>query len=125
MREPIHAIRFPFAVDESRGRLAGEPDYVAHVEQLIRQVLLTDPGERINRPDFGCGIRRMLFTPNSEVTAGLAQVTIFQALDRWLGEVIQVDRVEVRSLEEVLDITIAYVIKADREQRYLNLEVTL
>ena len=125
MREPIHAIRFPFAVDENLGRLAEEPDYVAHVEQLMRQVLLTDPGERINRPDFGCGIRRTLFTPNSEVAAGLAQVTIFQALDRWLGEVIRVDRVEVRPHEEVLDITIAYIIKADQKQRYLNLEVTL
>jgi phage baseplate assembly protein W len=57
MPEPLHAIRFPFAIDTGAGALAQESDYEAYIRQLIRQVLLTAQGERINRPDFGAGIR--------------------------------------------------------------------
>lgn len=124
MSEPIKAIRYPFAIDAGLGRLAREGDYAAHVEQLMRQVLFTAPGERINRPDFGCGIRRMVFAPNSEAVAGLTQVTVLQALEKWLGDLIEVDRVEVQAVEEVLEVKIAYFLKARQERRYLNLEVT-
>lgn len=125
MIELIKSIRYPFAIDEGIGRLAEERDYAEHVEQLMRQVLFTNPGERINRPDFGCGLRRMVFAPNSDVTASLTQVTVYQALERWLGDLISVEEVKTKAIDEVLEIRIAYVLKARRERRYLNLEVTL
>lgn len=124
MSKPFTSIKHPFAVDLGRGRLAEEEDYAAHVEQMMFQVLFTAPGERINRPDFGCGIRRLVFAPNSEVSAALAQVTIFQALTRWLGTAITVNDVKALSIDERLEITIAYTLKTRSERRYLNLEVT-
>ena len=54
VRPVLDSVRYPFGVDPEAGRLAQEPDYDEHVEQLILQVLFTSPGERINRPDFGC-----------------------------------------------------------------------
>jgi phage baseplate assembly protein W len=91
----------------------------------MKQVLLTSPGERINRGgDFGCGVRRMLFAPNSPVAATLAQTTIFEALNRWLSSVIVVSEVKAETREETLEIRVAYTLKARRERRYLNLEVT-
>lgn len=125
MNTPITSIHYPFAIDVGVGRLAEETDYAAHVEQLITQVLFTSPGERINRPDFGCGLRRMVFAPNSDVTASLTQVTVFQALETWLGDLINVDEVHVKAVEEVLEVRIVYMLKARQERRYLNLEVTL
>ena len=125
MAQPVTSIRYPIAIDAGLGRLAVESDYAAHVEQLMRQVLFTSPGERVNRPDFGCGLRRMVFAPSSEVTASLLQVTVFQALTRWLGSAIEVERVEVQALDEVLEVRIRYVLRARQERRYLNLEVTL
>jgi len=125
MSRPFTSIRYPIAIDAPLGRLQEETDYAAHVEQLIKQVLLTSPGERINRPDFGCGVKRMVFAPNSEVAASLAQVTILEALQRWLDPVITVNSVTVRALDEVLQILVAYTLKARQERRYLNLEVTL
>jgi phage baseplate assembly protein W len=125
MRQSINSIRYPFAIDAGVGRLAEETDYATHVEQLIKQVLFTNPGERINRSDFGCGLRRMVFAPNSDVTASLTQVTVFQALEKWLGTLISVDKVEVKAINEVLEVRIAYILKARQERRYLNLEVTL
>lgn len=83
MSTPFTSIKHPIAVDLGRGHLAEEEDYAQHVEQMIFQVLFTAPGERINRPDFGCGVKRLVFAPNSEVSASLAQVTIFQALTRF------------------------------------------
>jgi len=125
MKPTIESVRYPFAVDGNAGRLAQEPLYAEHVEQMIKQVLLTAPGERINRPDFGCGLRRMVFAPSSDATAQLLQVMVLQSLDRWLGTVISVDSVRVVANNEVLELHLAYLLKARGERRYLNLEVTL
>jgi phage baseplate assembly protein W len=125
MKETFTSIRYPIAIDAGLGRLQEEANYDAHVDQLIRQVLFTSPGERINRPDFGCGLKRMIFAPNSEISASLAQVSIFEALRRWLAPVIEVNDVKVKAFNEVMEIRIVYLIKARQERRYLNLEVTI
>lgn len=121
---PIHALRLPFGVDPTLGEVARESRYAAHVEQMMLQVLFTAPGERVNRPDFGCGLRRMVFAPNSEASASLLKVQIRQSLDRWLGTLIRVDDVVTRADNETLRVTIVYLLKARQERRYLNLEVT-
>ncbi len=125
MQSPITSIRFPFAINNNLGQLAQEPDYEAYIKQLIRQVLLTGQGERINRPTFGAGVKRLIFAPNSIATASLAQTSIYQALTNWLGTLIRTDNVQVESDNERLNIAIAYTILARGEQRFLNLEVTL
>ena len=124
MSTPITSIRFPFAINEKLGRLAQENDYEEYIKQLIRQVLFTAQGERINRPDFGAGVKRLVFAPNSPATASLAQTLIFQALTRWLGTLIRTESVEAEAVEEQLNITIGYTILAKQERRFLNLEVT-
>ncbi len=121
----INSIRYPLAVNQGLKTLAEENDYREHVIQMIKQVLLTNPGERVNRPDFGCEIRRMLFNPNSEISASLAQVSVFQALEKWLGTVIKVENVKVKPIEETLDIRVVFIIKALQERTYLNIEVSL
>jgi len=124
MKQNFTSILYPFAIDSGLGRLAEETDYAQHIEQLVKQILFTAPGERINRPDFGCGIRRQIFAPNDPVTASLVQVTIYQSLKRWLGGVIDVQDIKANAVEEVLVIKIAYFLKARQEQRFLNFEVT-
>ncbi len=125
MKERFTSIHHPVAIDFGLGRLATEDDYPRHVEQLIRQVLLTNPGERINRPDFGCGLRRMVFSPNSDVTASLVRVSVLQALEKWLSPVLSVDDVQVKAEGEKLTVLIRYLLKARQEKRYLNIEVAL
>ena len=125
MSRPLTVIRFPFAIRDQLGRLAQEPDYEEYIKQLIRQVLFTAPGERINRPDFGAGVRRLVFAPNSPGTASLAQTLIFQALSIWLGTLIRTDDVQTEAEGEKLNIRIAYTILARGERRFLNMEVTV
>ena len=115
----------PFAIDSGLGKLAEEKDYAAYVEQLMMQVLLTNPGERIDRPDFGCGLRQMVFAPNSDVTASLTQVTVLHSLETWLGSLISVNDVKVQAVEEKLEVQIAYTLLAKGERRYLNVEVSI
>lgn len=124
MAKPFTSIKHPLAIDLARGRFAEEENYAEHVEQMMFQVLFTSPGERINRPDFGCGIKRLVFAPNSEISASLAQVTIYQALTKWLGTAITINDVKALAIEERLEIKIAYTLKTKGERRYLNLEVT-
>ncbi len=124
MTTPFTSIRFPFAIDAAQGRVAQEPAFEEHVEQLMKQVLLTSPGERIDRPDFGCGIRRLVFAPGGEASAALAQTIIYQSLSKWLDSVISVHEVTVRAIEERLEIRIGYAIRARTGSRYLNLQVT-
>jgi uncharacterized protein len=119
------SIRYPFSIDAGVGRLAEETNYAKHIEQLMKQILFTAPGERINRPDFGCGIKRQVFAPNDPVTASLAQVAIFEALKRWLGNAIDIHDVKAVARDERLEIKIAYSLKARQERPYLNLELTL
>ncbi len=120
---PLHTLRYPFAIDRNGGRAAEETDYEAYVRQLIRQVLLTAPGERINRPDFGAGIRRMVFAPNSPEVASMAQTFVYQALTRWLATIIKVEDIRVAAVESTLLIDVRYLVIQRGETRLLREEV--
>ena len=125
MADPVDAIRFPISIDRSLGQLQKERDYERYIVQLIKQVLLTAPGERAHRPDFGAGLRRMVFAPNDDATASLLQTTILQNLNTWLGSLITLDSVQARANINVLEVTVVYTIKSRGTRQVLNLEVTV
>jgi hypothetical protein len=102
---------FPFGVD-GRGRVAttGVDD---HVRDMILEVLLTSPGERVNRPDFGCGLRELLFGPASEAVLASTQFLVHGSLQRWLRDVVDIVAVRVIGQEESLIIEVDYVRLAD------------
>jgi hypothetical protein len=75
---------FPFRIDPVSGQAAQSP-YPTHVDEMIRQVLLTTPGERADLPEFGCGLRQLLFAPNSDALQATTQLMVQQSLSRWLG----------------------------------------
>ena len=89
-----HDYAFPFSIGPASGQARQAP-YGAHVDQMIRQVLLTAPGERADLPQFGCGLRQLLFAPNSQALQATAQLTVQRALDLWLAGQIQVLNVNV------------------------------
>jgi uncharacterized protein len=107
-------IAFPLTID-SRGRTAAAA-YPDHVRQLIEQLLFTRPGERVNRPDFGCGLLDLVFEPNSPELAATVQVAAEGALLRWLGDVITVERLTVTAEEATLRVEIDYVLAATGER---------
>jgi phage baseplate assembly protein W len=106
---------FPLHFD-GRGR-AAVTDQDDHVRDMILQVLFTNPSERVNRPDFGCGIKALLFLPNSDVLAAATHAAVKGALQKWLEREIQVEQVDVRAENEILRVTVTYIRRATGERR--------
>lgn len=106
---------FPYHVD-GRGRTA-ETDEDDHIRDLIYEVLFTSPGERVNRPDFGCGIGQMVFMPNADSLAAATQFLVQGALTRWLDGVVAVHRVEVTTRDNALNVAVVYTKRSTGEER--------
>ena len=102
-------IDFPFHFDlEKRTATTTVDD---NVSDMIEQLLFTNPGERVNRPDFGSGLLQMVFAPNSPEIAAALQFTAEAALQRWLGDVIELHALEVTSEEATVRVTVQYRIR--------------
>jgi len=108
-------IDFPFQFDRTgRTAIANDND---HIRDMIEQFLFTNPGERVNRPDFGSGLLQLIFAPNSPELASTLQFTIQAGLQSWLGDVIEVQTLEVSSEEATLRVFIQYMVWRTGEQR--------
>lgn len=103
-------IDFPVHVD-GRGRTASV-DNDGHIRDLIEQLLFTSPGERVMRPDFGCGLLQMVFEPGGPEAAAAAQYLVQGSLERELGEVIALEAVSVEAIDAALIVTVAYVVRS-------------
>lgn len=113
-------IAYPFHFDR-RGRTA-TTDTEDHNCDMIEQFLFTNPGERVNRPDFGSGLLHMLFEGNSPELASALQYTIQAGLQRWLGDLIEVQNLEVEREGSSLRVTIQYMIRQTGEVRQGSFE---
>ena len=98
----------PFTIDISGN--TKDVGYEVHIENMIKQVLFTSPGERLNIPEFGCNINQLVFEPNSTEISNTLQLLIQSSLQRWLGTLIKVENVSVKSEDNQLIISIKYVI---------------
>jgi uncharacterized protein len=85
---------YPFAIDAASGQ-AAQTDYASHVVQMIQQILLTDPGERVCLSTFGAGLRRLLFAPMNASLDSSTKLLVTQSLNQWLGDQITVQDVTV------------------------------
>jgi phage baseplate assembly protein W len=108
-------IDFPYGFD-GRGRTA-ETDVEAHVRDLIEQLLLTAPGERVNRPTFGTGALQLVFAPNSDALAAALRLSIQAGLQEWLGDIVEVTDIEVDNADATLRLEVRYVIRRTGETR--------
>ncbi|BBA98923.1 hypothetical protein RVR_10554 [Actinacidiphila reveromycinica] len=92
----------------------------AEIEEAMRLVLATAPGERPMRPEFGCAIHEMVFAPVNEATAGRIQHEVYASLDRWEPR-IEVEDVEVTAgdTQGVLYIDVRYSVRGTNNPRSL------
>lgn len=109
-------VGFPFRIN-SYGRIS-DPEYPRHVEQMIELLLFTSPGDRVNRPDFGCGLLELLFGSDTQAVANAAQYVVRGALQQWLGDVLSVREVVVEPGDDGrLTIRLAYVLRQEEQVR--------
>ncbi len=108
-------IDYPFHFD-NRGRTADtDPD--DHIRDMIEQILFTSPGERVNRPDFGCGVQRLVFAPNSDALAAATQFMVQGSLQEWMGDLIEIEEVDVQNEESSLVILVCYTVRLTQQRR--------
>ena len=110
-------LAFPLQVDP-RGGIAlatGTHD----IEQAIRIILMTAPGERVMRPEFGCRIHELVFAPHDASTESLAAYYVQIALERWEPrvELREVDVVTDPARDGVLLVEIKYLVKDTHDER--------
>jgi uncharacterized protein len=108
-------IDYPYHIDY-RGRTAstGTDD---HIRDMIEEVLFTSPGERVNRPTFGCGLLQLVFAPNSPELAAATQFLVQGSLQQWLGDVIQVDGVDVESEDSTIRVSVIYTVRRTQQKQ--------
>jgi uncharacterized protein len=105
---------FPFRIDPASQQTA-QAGYAAHVDQMVRQLLLTTPGERVDLPQFGCGLRSLVFGPNTDALAATVKLRVIQGLSQWLADAVNVVDVVVGGSGEVLEpgtiaVTVTYTL---------------
>ncbi|WP_298984393.1 GPW/gp25 family protein [Caldilinea sp.] len=113
-------IAYPYAVDGG-GRTARAEDE-EHIRQLIEQLLFTAPGERVNRPTFGTGLRQLLFAPNSPELATALEFMVQAALQEVLGELIRVEALDVAAEEATLRVAVHYVVQRTQQRQVVEIE---
>ena len=108
-------IDYPFHID-GRGRIA-DTKQDDHIRDLIEQVLFTAPGERVNRPTFGSGLMQLVFAPNSDELATATQFLVQGALQQWLGDLIEIEAVQVENQEASIGVRVQYVVRQDQQRQ--------
>ncbi len=107
-------LHYPYQFD-GRGHTRADT-YADWVRGLVEQVLFTAPGERVMRPDFGSGLRQLVFAPNSDELAATTQVLAQGALQQWLGELIVLESLQVHATDATLTVTVRYVVRLTGER---------
>ncbi|HVF91222.1 MAG TPA: GPW/gp25 family protein [Blastocatellia bacterium] len=108
-------IDYPYRLDGSRRTASAS--YEDHIRDMIEQVLFTAPGERVNRPGFGSGLMQLVFAPNSDELAAATQFLVQGALQQWLGELIEIEAVNVESEDSSLRVQVQYVIRRTEQRQ--------
>jgi phage baseplate assembly protein W len=110
-------LKYPYGVGGSSVPQTTTAD--DHLRDLILQVLFTSPGERVNLPEFGAGVQRLVFEPAGDALRASAEFLISTNLQRWLGDRIDVERVIVTTDDAndgVVTIDISYSLKATQQR---------
>jgi phage baseplate assembly protein W len=99
---------------DGRGRTADAPAD-QHLRDLIEEVLLTAPGERVMRPTFGSGLLQMAFAPASDQLAATLQMLVQGSLQAWLGDLIEVAGVDITEDDGALTVSVDYTVRSTGE----------
>jgi Bacteriophage baseplate protein W len=90
-------------------------EYEDHVREMLELVLFTSPGERVHRADFGCGLDQLIFLGNSPELALTVEMNVRSAVQRWLGNVMTVEKLSVAADDATLTIEVEYRLRATGE----------
>lgn len=114
----MDTLDFPYRIDAT-GRTA-TTSHADHVRDLVEQVLLTAPGERVMRPDFGSGLLALVFEPNGAQLAATVQVLAQASLQQHLSHLIVLHAVGVEAVDAALIVQVDYALRDDGSPQRLR-----
>ena len=114
-------LAFPFRIGPD-GRTVPPPDLPSHVRDELLQLVLTNPGERLFLPEFGGGVRKLIFEPVDDVLTGVTKARLTQAINRWLGHRVVLEDVKVGHSDARLDVEIHYRLAGTQDTRVLKFQ---
>jgi|SRR5215467_1835493 len=114
-------IDFPFHFNHEKRTAPTTPD--DNVRDMIEELLFTNPGERVNRPDFGSGLLQMVHAPNSPELAAALQFTTQAALQQYLGSLIEIRTLKVSAEDNTLTVQIVYLLRGAAQTHPTDLQL--
>ena len=114
-------LSFPFQIGVD-GRTANVSSMEEHVRDELMQLILTNLGERVNIPEFGGGVRRLIFENITDTTAAMTKAQLTRAISRWLGHRITLEELVVNTDNEKIEIEIKYRIAGTEDSRIIRFE---
>jgi phage baseplate assembly protein W len=112
-------VRYPYGFD-STGQTA-HCDDADHIDQMLAQLLFTNPGERVMQPNFGSGVAQLIFAPNSPQLAATVEYTMQGAIQQYLGDIIALQSLTVTADDSLLTIDISYIVRSTGQSASLQL----
>jgi hypothetical protein len=113
-------IDYPFHFDGLGSTATTEDE--DYIRDLIEQLLLTAPGERVNRPEFGCGLVSHLFEPNNTEGAAAVGIAVQSSLQQLMGDLVNVESLDVSAEDAVLRLDLQYSLRLTGERGEMTVE---
>ncbi len=114
-------LSFPFRIGPD-GRTAQVASLEDHIRDELIQLLLTNPGERAFLPEFGGGLRRLVFEPADEASRGMTKAAVTQAISDWLGHRITLEDLAVEIENSTIDVEIKYRVAGTEDSRIMRFQ---
>ncbi len=114
-------LSFPFHID-SNGRAAQVSSLDEHVRDELIQLILTNPGERLFLPEFGSGIRRLVFENADVKTEGLTRSILTQAISRWIGHRVKLENLVITVKKELVDVELKYRVAGTETSKIIKFQ---
>jgi len=114
-------LAFPFRIDTT-GRAAQVTTLEDHVRDELMQLILTNPAERLFVPEFGAGVRRLVFENIDETTGAMTKAIITRAISRWIGHRVVLENLTVLIENEKIEVDLKYRIAGTEDTRTLRFQ---
>lgn len=114
-------LAYPFRVG-GNGRAAQVSTLEDHVRDELVQLILTNPAERLFLPEFGGGVRRLVFENIDETTGAMAKAILTRAISRWIGNRVALENLTVNIENEKIEVELQYRIAGTEDTRVLRFQ---
>ncbi len=114
-------LAYPFGVGND-GRAVQVMTLEDHVRDELVQLILTNPAERLFLPEFGGGVRRLVFENSDETTGAMAKALLTRSISRWLGHRITLENLAVTIENEKIEVELQYRIAGTEDSRVLRFQ---